>query len=424
MNAVRIALKIVLPLLVLALGVGAFRGLKSMREPPPKKPPVEVAQPVEVVAPIAVEGRATVRALGTLVPAREVALQAEVSGRIEKVGDGFVAGGRVAAGDLLVQLDRRDYGLQIKQAQASVKRAEVNLRQEESRKAVAEREWSLVGEGAQVSARGRALALREPQIDGARAELEAARSTLSQARLAYVRTTIESPFNAVVRTESVDVGQIARPGAPLGTLVGSDAWWVQVSLPASELRWIEVPGSAATVVQVLGDGRRIERRGTVLRQLPDVDPSGLMARVMVEVPDPLGLDDADGRALLLGATVEVAIEGRPLPDALAVPREALRGEDGIWRVTAEGTLAIDRVTVLRRERDRVLLRGIGPDAKVVRSRIPAPIAGMKLALQGASAAKGADGEAARAEGADPAKVARREAEPADAPTAEAAEGER
>lgn len=382
MNTLRIALKILLPVLVLAAGVGAFRGLKSMREAPPKKPPAEVAQPVELVRPADAEGRVVVQALGTVTPAREVALQAEVTGRIEKVAEAFVAGGRVAAGDPLVTLDRRDYWLGIKQAEASVKRAEVALRQEESRKAVAEREWKLMGDKANASARGRALALREPQIEGARADVASARSALDQARLAYQRTIIGAPFNAVVRAESVDVGQIARPGAPLGTLIGSDAWWVQVSLPAAELRWLEVPGGDATISQDLGDGRRITRAGTALRTLPDVDPSGLMARVIVEVPDPMGLADPTLDALLLGSTVGVQLSGRRLDDVRSLPREALRADDVIWTVGADGTLVVEAVDVVRRERDRVLVRGLPADARVVRSRISTPIPGMKLAPAG------------------------------------------
>lgn len=394
MNGLRLALKIILPVLVLALGFGVFRALVAMRTPPPKKPPTEIAQPVTVVAPTAVSGPVAVRALGTLVPAREVALQAEVTGRIDTVAPSFVAGGRVAAGEMLVTLDRRDYWLALKQAGAQVKRAEVALKQEQSRKAVAEREWKLLGEQGQASARGRALALREPQIEGAEAEVEAAKSALDQARLAYQRTVIEAPFNAVVRSESVDVGQIARPGAALGTLVGSDTWWVQVALPAAELDWLDVPGSAATVVQDLGEGRVVRRRGEVVRQLPDVDPTGLMARVIVEVPDPLALSTADARPLLLGATVSVELAGRALDDVVALPREALRGEDAVWTVGEGDVLAIQPVEVARRERERVLVRGLAPGARVVQSRIAAPVPGMKLAPAGQPAglaARAADG---------------------------------
>lgn len=419
-EAARLTLKIALPLLVLGLGFGAFRTLSKMRSAPPKKPPTEVAQPVEIIRPAIADGPARIRALGTVVPAREVTLQAEVTGRIEAVGEGFVPGGRVAEGDLLVKLDRRDYWLQIKQAQASVKRAEVALRQEESRKAVAEREWKLIGAQGQASARGRALALREPQIDGARAELAGARSALGQARLAYQRTTIEAPFNAVVRSESVDIGQIARPGSPLGTLIGSDAWWVQVSLPAAELRWIEVPGGVAHVTQTLGDGRVVERQGAVLRQLPDVDPSGLMARLIVQVDDPLGLADDTLEPLLLGATVDVALRGRLVEGVVALPREALRSDDTAWLVGADERLLITPLDIARRERDRILVRGLPADARVVRSRISAPIAGMQLALPeagSADAARRAEGDGGGASDQGATKVAHK-ATPDEAQAAE------
>lgn len=381
MNVARTVLRVLLPVVVLAGGVGVMLLLRSLREPPGKKAPVVIAEPVVVVRPSALDGPVRVSALGTTTPAREVALQAEVVGRVTEIDARFVPGGHVEAGALLVQLDNRDYWLQIKQAQAQVKQAQVGLQQEQSRKAVAEREWDLLGDkSGGASPRGRALALREPQIEGAQAQLTAARSALDQARLAYQRTRIEAPFNAIIRTESVEVGQIARPGALLGTLVGSDAWWVQVSIPAAELRWLQIPGSAATVVQAVG-GDVVRREGTVVRQLADVDPSGMMARVIVEVADPLGREtDGDDR-LLLGATVTVELDGRTIDDALAIPRVALRehaGRDAVWVATGDDTLAIAEVQVVRRERDRVLVTGLGADARVISSRLATPVPGMKV----------------------------------------------
>lgn len=382
MNALRTILRVLLPVLVIAVAIGAFRMLAKLRTPPPKKPPEAIAEPVSVVRPAPLDGPVRVSALGTVTPAREVALQAEVTGRITDIDPRFVPGGRVEAGEVVVSLDNRDYALQIKQAQAQVKQAEVGLQQEQSRRAVAEREWKLLGDqSSAASPRGRALALREPQIAGAEAQLTAAQSMLDQARLAWQRTRISAPFNAIVRSESVDVGQIARPGTPLGTLVGSDAWWVQVSVPASELRWLDIPGSPATVVQALGDDA-IRREGAVVRQLADVDPSGLMARVIVEVEDPLGLATAAQDALLLGATVTVELTGRAVEDAVAVPRTALRGDDAVWIVGAGDTLEVKPVRVVRRERDRVIVAGLAADARVVDSRIAAPIPGMKLAPTG------------------------------------------
>lgn len=396
MNIARTVLRVLLPIVVLAGGVGAMLFLRSLRAPPGKTAPVEVAEPVSVVRPTTLDGPVRVSALGTTTPAREVALQAEVVGRVTEIDPRFVPGGHVEAGALLVQLDNRDYWLQIKQAQSQVKQAQVGLQQEQSRKAVAEREWDLLGDkGGGASARGRALALREPQIEGAEAQLTAARSALDQARLAYQRTRIEAPFNAIIRSESVEVGQIARPGALLGTLVGSDAWWVQVSIPAAELRWLEIPGSAATVVQAVG-GDMVRREGTVVRQLADVDPSGMMARVIVEVVDPLGRETAEDDRLLLGATVTVELDGRTIDDALAIPRVALRehaGGDAVWVAAADGTLEIVEVQVVRRERERVLVTGLGADARVISTRIAAPVPGMKVQLPDAPTTVAAAAEA-------------------------------
>lgn len=374
----RTVLRVLLPILVIALAFVALRALSKLRTPPARRPAEAIAEPVSVVNPLPLDGPVQLAALGTVTPAREVGLQSEVTGRIVEVDPRFVPGGRVAAGEVVVTLDNRDHALQIKQAQSQVKQAEVALQQEQSRQTVAEREWKLMGDPTTAaSARGRALALREPQIAGAQAQVTAAESALAQARLAHQRTHIAAPFNAIVRNESVDIGQIARPGTPLGTLVGSDAWWVQVSLPASELRWLDIPGSEATVIQSFGDAP-VRRAGTVVRMLADVDPSGQMARVIVEVPDPLGLQDPTAGALLLGATVTVELTGRRLDDAVALPRSALRGDDAVWLVAPDDTLAITPVRVARRERDRVLITGLAADARVINNRIAAPVAGMKL----------------------------------------------
>ncbi|MCA9539665.1 MAG: efflux RND transporter periplasmic adaptor subunit, partial [Myxococcales bacterium] len=290
----------------------------------------------------------------------------------------LVVGGRVEAGATLVELDARDYRLAIRQQRAQVRRAQVALQQEESRKAVAEREWKLVGDQAQVSERGKKLALREPQREMALADVEAAESALAQGQLALARTKVEAPFNAIVRQEAVEIGQIARPGQGLATLIGTDEWWVQVSIPMAELNWIEIPGSDATVVQRMADGTARTRPGKVVRALADVEPGSQMARVIVEVQDPLDSAGEGKSALLLGATVDVRIEGRPVDNVLAVPRAAVRDGDRLWTVSGEETLAVVPIDIVRREQDRVLVRGLDAAARVVGSRIAAPVAGMKL----------------------------------------------
>ena len=88
-----------------------------------------------------------------------------------------------------------------------------------------------------------------------------------------------------VREEVIDIGQLISPQSRLASLVGSDAFWVQVSLPYADLRRIAIPdvnateGSRVLIRQDLG-GETIERQGRVIRLQYDLEPMGRMARVL------------------------------------------------------------------------------------------------------------------------------------------------
>jgi RND family efflux transporter MFP subunit len=406
--------RILLPVLVLAGGGAGAGVLLAARQEAPRKARPPVVTPVEVTDAPPADGPVVVRAQGTLVPAREVALQAEIAGRVTHVDAALAPGGRVASGTELMRIDERDYRLAIEQQRAEVEKARFELEMEQGRKSVAHREWKLLGDDAPHDDKGKSLALREPQIRNARAGVKAAESGLEQARISLERTRLRAPFNAVVRTEGVEVGQVVRPGQTVATLVGTDQWWVQVSLPADELGWLEVPGARATLLQDLGGGHTASRTGRVVRLMSDVDPVGLMARVLVEVDDPLGLKNPGLTPLLLGSVVDVTLDGRDIADVREIPRRALREGDTVWtarEVKLEGAapalraafagrdagqvLDVRKVRVVRRERDRVLVRAedLPADAKVIVSRLAAPVPGIALAASVATAVRGVEARA-------------------------------
>ena len=245
----------------------------------------------------------SIRARGTVRPARQVVLQPEVSGRVVWQNDALVPGGYLEKNALLVRIDARDFQLSLESSEANVAKARLDYKLERSRKEVAEREWKLFGGDAPTAdddPDGGTLALREPQVKTARVAVQSAESARERAQLNLSRTRVQAPFNALVMEESVDVGQLVSPQSRLATLVGTDQFWVQVSVPVEALPWIDVPapdkktkGSPARVIQDVGK-RRIEREGHVVRLLPDLDPSGTMARLLVAVDDPLALDAPDG----------------------------------------------------------------------------------------------------------------------------------
>ena len=120
-------------------------------------------------------------------------------------------------GDVLVRIDARDIHLSIEQQRAAGARANADLALERGRKAVAEQEWQLfAGDKAQGEAD---LALRGPQLRTAEVGLKGAKSGLDQAKLQLSRTVIRAPFDALVRSNSVEVGRLVSPNQAVATLV-------------------------------------------------------------------------------------------------------------------------------------------------------------------------------------------------------------
>jgi RND family efflux transporter MFP subunit len=299
-----------------------------------------------------------------------------VGGRVRAQHAQLVAGGRVETNDILLRIDARDYRLAVEASNADVNRAELELQMERGRQAVAQREWTSFGDP-EAGERGRALATRDPQLRTAQVGVVAATSSVERARLNLSRTTIRAPFNAMVTAESVEVGQVVGPQSQLATLVGTDEFWVQVSLPIASLANItvsETEGSAATIIQNVGE-QRVERPGRVVRMLPDLDPSGAMARVIVAIPAPM-----EGPVpLLLGSFVDVEIDAPPLENVIEVPRAAVREGNIVYVMNAESRLETRRVTVVWGLRDSLMVSdGLETGEQVIRSQVGTALPGMLL----------------------------------------------
>ncbi|MCP4658069.1 MAG: HlyD family efflux transporter periplasmic adaptor subunit, partial [bacterium] len=192
------------------------------------------------------------------------------------------------------------------------------------------------------------------------------------------------------------------PQSRLATLVGTDEFWVQISVPVERLDWFDVPGlgaeqgSEVRVVHDAGPGKRIVRSGRVVRLLGDLDPRGRMAQLIVSVEDPLALEkdsDTPRMPLLLGSYVSVEIPGREIADVYKVPRVALHDGSRVWLMAQDGSLDIRDVRVIWREDDAVYVQqGLTDGERIITSRIAAPVQGMRLKMTDAKSGEGIDSE--------------------------------
>lgn len=406
------ALKILLPLLVVSIAVGVALAFVKTKPKAKRQQPVRSAMLVDTIALKPVKRRVQVSAMGTVVPERTVTVQPEVSGLLREEGADFEQGARLAKGAVIARIDDRDSKIAVAQRKTDITRARFEVTLERGRASVAQREWKLLDKGVKTTSLGRSLALRKPHLEAAAARLASAESALQQAQLRVERAVVRAPFDALVRDKRAAVGQLVGPQTPLATLVATDRFLVQVSVPVEQLSWIAVPGlnaevgAKAKVVQQVGSADGATREGKVLRILGDLDPMGRMARLMVAIDQPLGALDADRSKdgpeaqmpLLLGAYVRVLIEGRELDDVFEIPRAALREGGQIWLVGKDDKLQVRPVQVAWRERESLLIRGeLSAGAALVVSAIASPVPGMPLRNRAAAPERTAKAAAGVAE---------------------------
>lgn len=343
----------------------------------------------EVVPAERAPAAAVIEAHGEVVPAERVEVAPRVAGEVVEVSPKLEAGGRVAKGEVLAQLDRSDYEIALEQARTDLAKARADLKIEQGNQEVAKTEAELLGE--ELSEQERALVLRQPQLDSAQADVAAAKADVERARLDLQRTTIRAPFDAVVQSASIEVGSQVSVGQTIAELVGTDRYYVDLAVPAAKLQYITAAEDrAGQGSNVVFDNPSVwpeseTRTGEVLRVRPNLTEEGRMAQIRVAVPEPL---DRNPR-MLVGAYLRARIQGTPLGEVVALDRAYLREDDTVWVMTAEDRLEMRAVSIAYRGPEHVYVDvGLAEGDRIVTSDIATPTSGMRLRTRDADAGRG------------------------------------
>lgn len=349
---------------------------------------------VDVTRPEAGSFRPTIEAMGTVRPAREITLAARVEGQIVDMADAFVPGGFIEAGQRLLKIDEADYRVALQQAEGALEQAIAELEIERGERAAAEAEYRQFDR--ELPPERRALVLREPQGRAARARVEAARADLRAAELDLERTRVEAPFDAHVVSRAVNLGSQVSPGASLGRLVGVDRYWIEATVPVSRLPWIDVPEGDEPGARVRVRNRNawpegVHREGEVLRVIGELEGETRLARILVEVDDPLARDvSGDKPRLMLGEYVTSQIQGRELSDVVRIEREYVRENDTVW-LMVDGRLVIRSVSIVFQDGAYAYIdAGLSGDDRVVTTRLATVKEGLRLRVEDERTGDGGD----------------------------------
>jgi RND family efflux transporter MFP subunit len=363
-------------------GVLAYMYLLGTKPTAKRKPPAKMQALVTTMTVAPLTTNVHIKALGRIIPAQQITLQARVSGKVIALHPDFIPGGIVEKDALLVKLDDTDYQLALKNKLNELARTKADLRIEEGLQAVAEQEWQLIkGQSDDIDKSTIDLALRKPQLEKVQTDIDSAATEVERAEVDLARTEIKAPFNVIVREKNIDLGSQVSSQSLIATLIGIDVFWAEISIPADKLDWIVLPsgGKNGSAVTVYGN-EGVSYKAEIVNLLPDVDPDGLMARLLVAVSDPMGLK-TDREPLLLGSFVRAEIQGKEIENVIQVPRSSLHDTDTVLTVSDEETLHLQPVSVIWKNADLVFIdAGLQAGDRVVVSNVPAPIEGMLVTI--------------------------------------------
>jgi HlyD family secretion protein len=214
-----------------------------------------------------------------------------------------------------------------------------------------------------------ALASRN-ELQVARSDIRAARAGYEQAqaasRLAAQQLSsaeIVSPVDGTATALTVNVGEMAGPGQPVVTVVGTAGVYLEAAAPSRLLAALQ-PGQNATVTVDTVRGQTFF--GTVRAIGSVAGPDGRSFPVHIDVSAPAGVLKPGGRA-----RAEVRAESHP--GATTVPVEALRTEAGktaVWVVRNRRVVAVAVETPLQDERRAMVYGDLRPGDEVIVTGAP------------------------------------------------------
>jgi RND family efflux transporter MFP subunit len=348
----------------------------------------QTAMLVEVAAAEYGSFRPTITAMGAVRPEREIMLSPRVGGEIVALSASFTPGGFVEQGEVLLQIDPADYETALLQRRSELRQASADLDLELGRQELARQDYEdLKGT---ISSEYETLVLREPQLNTARARVEAAQAAVRRAELDLERTRIRAPFAAHILSREANVGSQVSPGESLGRLVGIESYWVEAAVPVAQLRWIEFPtesGSPGAVARVRNRAawpKNVFREARVHQLIGALEQQTRLARVLVTVADPLAHEpgSAGQPPLMVGSYVEVRIEGKPIENVIRMNRDFLRQNDTVW-VNEGGVLRIRQAEVVFSDERFVYIgSGLEKSDLVVTTNLSSVFDGAELRLEG------------------------------------------
>jgi RND family efflux transporter MFP subunit len=311
--------------------------------------------PVRVITPEASSHTVVLTVTGTVTATAQVDLSPQVGGRIVEISPNARTGAAFEAGEVLFQIDPRDYRVAVTRARAALADAAAALQQTEADAEIARREWTAIYPDREISP----LAAREPQLAAARARQLAAEADLAQAQLNLERTEVAFPFEGRVSESRVEAGLLVAAGQRYGAVYDISTLEIVAPIAPSDLARLGDVAQASVDVS-LESGEVFT--ATIARVGAQLDARTRFIDLFLNPGDAV-------ERLRPGQFAQIEIQGPSLDGVFVLPAEAAPSLDQV-RIVEDGQIVERAITVLDRSRGAVIAARFDFGEGVIISPVP------------------------------------------------------
>ena len=412
-RAATLLAKALLPVLVIAVGAGAYTYLKATRPEPKKRPAAERTFSVksQIATLETIQPKLTI--YGSTVSGRRVDIRALVSGRVIETSPSLREGGTVQKGDHLLRIDPFGYESAVKEAEALLSEAKARVLEFEasiasdtvslkhtneqlalaridleraqplarrgtvSKRTVDERQQTLLQRRQSADQLSNSIKVWSAKIEQQKAIIARLQSSLALAQRRLEETALVAPFNAFVVEVTSQVGRMVGANDKIATLIDRD--WIEARFTLSDEQFGRIisgaqalEGREVEVIWSLGD-KKISYPAVIERVGAQVNANTGGVEVFARITNP-----STPIALRSGAFVEVLVPDKTFSDVVRLAPTALYLGDTVY-VIKDGRLAARKIKVVGGDGNDILVSGnIKPGDRVLATRVSTPGDGVRV----------------------------------------------
>lgn len=367
--------KFVIPVVIIVGGWGLSKIIVAVASPNEESTVVDTVPTVKVENAVGTDYQMILTAHGEVEPIEITQVSAKVSGEVTSWHENFIEGGLIQRGELLFTIEKDLYEAAVLQAEAALISAEAALIEEEALADVSRDEAKR-----NPNKKYTDLFLRKPQILSAKAAVKSAQAQLKAAKRDLTNAEVYAPFDALVVTRDIGVGQFLIAGSSVATIYNIESAKIVAPIPGFDS--VFLPESLnGTPVSVFEQGLKgVERNGFIKHDLGVVDQDTRMSSLVIEVKDPYSIGSGLP-ALKFGSYVAVRFAGKTLPHVYKLPQDLVNNKT-VWVVNSDLQLEPRTVQVIREEDKYFIINsGLTDNDRIVTTPPEYPQKGMSVKIQ-------------------------------------------